>query len=185
MPEVWWFNLILVPVMLAGYYYRKRFSLRIRSVVIGLLVAVTILYSFRSVYVMYFRNVPNPPVWDFQCFWLNGRVGAEGLNFYDSQNYYAVADRYLEPGDWFAKEILDSAFLYPPPAMFLFVPLGWFTMQTAMLLWNTVQLGFAVLSIWLLWRIFFKNDGVEGLMFVAAMMASFFATHLNFCNGTT
>lgn len=127
-----------------------------------------------------YLNVLSPPVWDFRPFWINGRVAAEQLNFYDSESYYQVAFTYFQPESDFVEEILDPAFFYPPPAMFLFNPLGWFDVSQAAILWYIVQ-GLATLaSMYLLWKTFLPESGYWGFILVSTLTLWLYPTRLTF-----
>src|SRR5690606_14764543 len=106
---------------------------------------------------------------DFHVFWLNGKVSASGLNFYEAESYRQIAEQHLatDLDAGFVAEVIDPAFLYPSPSMFLFAPLGWFDIQTSFVIWVTFQLVFVGLSAYLLWEIFLKRDGLDGLLLTA------------------
>ena len=100
--------------------------------------------------------------WDFLCFYLFGKVGASGLNFYDPVNFANVFSGLVIPikaSQAFLLEIIQVGFWYPPPTMMLFVPLGYLNnIATAKILWEIFVLTFLVLDIILLVRIIKIND---------------------------
>ena len=165
----WWFYLLLMPTILIGFQKRDTFSLAVRASYVGLMVSIMLVYGGWWAYNIY-HNILNPPVWDFQPFWLNGQVADEGLNFYDAESFYSVAERYLEFDNEFAEEILNPAFYYPPPAMFIFAPLGWLDIRPSAALWYVVQMIFMLLCIYTAWKLFGQKEGLDGLLFVSVMV---------------
>ena len=102
-----------------------------------------------------------PHIFDFACFYLDGRVALSGLDFYEPDNYRAVHWAIHWPVAYavlltrsadFELEILNVAFPYPPPTMLLFAPLGWFTLDAAHRIWLAVLGASLVLATWLLAR---------------------------------
>jgi hypothetical protein len=100
--------------------------------------------------------------WDFLCFYLFGKVGASGLNFYDPVNFANVFSGLVIPfkvGQSFILEIIQVGFWYPPPTMMIFIPLGYLNnIVTAKIVWEIFVLTFLVLDIILLERIIKSND---------------------------
>ncbi len=76
--------------------------------------------------------------WDFLCFWLWGRAGARGANFYDPAASAWMAEG-LELSPEFQRQIVDVGFWYPPPTMLLFAPFGALPVRAALLLWYALQ----------------------------------------------
>jgi len=114
-------------------------------------------------------NLANPPLWDFKVFWMVGRVAVAGGNVYDPASY-AKLGASLNPGHdpLFSSVAVGVGLPYPPPALFLFYPLGWFDLQTAMQLWYVAMLAALALAIVLLRRNFFACAGAAG--WLAAML---------------
>jgi len=107
--------------------------------------------------------------WDFLAFWVDGRVGISGEDFYDSQSYLEL-NLPVQPSTDFRKSILSVGFRYPPISMLLFAPLGLFSYSAAYALWyvvNSVALGFAIL---LVWRRYFKRYHLQGLVVAALIL---------------
>jgi hypothetical protein len=94
---------------------------------------------------------------DFLCFYLFGKVGVSGLDFYNPANFAAVFSGLNIPiavHNDFIEEIIKVGFWYPPPAMILFAPLGYFNnIETANLVWKSIVLLFLLFDIILIIRI--------------------------------
>ena len=100
--------------------------------------------------------------WDFLCFYLFGKLGASGLNFYDPVNIANVFSGLEIPfkvSEAFRLEIIQVGFWYPPPSMMMFIPLGYLNnIMTAKILWEIIILIFIVLDFNLLVRLIKTND---------------------------
>ncbi len=118
-------------------------------------------------------NFREPPEWDFLGFWLHARTAVLGLSFYDSASTREIAPDLLV-SEQFDREILDTGFWYPPPSMFLFLPLGWFELGHALAFWYALQLALLAANVLLLWRIFFPGGRILELAACAALV---FACH--------
>ncbi len=69
------------------------------------------------------ESFQTPRIWDFLAFYVDGNVGARGLNFYQAENYrqvFAGLAIPIEVTPGFVAEIVDVGFKYPPMTMFLF-----------------------------------------------------------------
>lgn len=102
--------------------------------------------------------------WDFPGFYLFGKAGVSGLPFYDPKvffqlyNHLNLSDK-VSPG--FISEIVNVGFWYPPPSMFLFLPLGLFKLQTAYFIWQSILILFLIIDVFLLikYYCFEKTEG--------------------------
>lgn len=95
------------------------------------------------------------PVWDFFGFYLFSHIGILKLNFYDPTVFMQVfQDLQLRPyvDDSFISEIVNVGFWYPPPSMFLFLPLGYFDISTSYKIWQTIIICFLLIDIFLIYR---------------------------------
>ena len=93
------------------------------------------------------------PIWDFLCFYLFGNVGISGSNFYDPHVFLQIYNdlNLQNKGDGgFISEIVNVGFWYPPPSMFLFLPLGAFDLKTGYIIWQTMIIVFFISDILLL-----------------------------------
>ncbi len=160
--------LLLLPLTLLGMYYYKSLPKPAQLAYIGFLLAVIGLFSF-SLFQSIKANVDNPREWDFVGFWLHGTTAVQQHNFYDPQYAQQLA-RDMPLSEEFQHEIVDVGFWYPPPAIFLFLPLGWFNLQNASLVWNIAQVAILVACVVLLWKTFIGQTGLRGLLFVAALL---------------
>ncbi len=143
-----------------------------------MLLAMTFLKSGMRLFEIVERNVAQPPEWDFQSFWLYGRVAAEGLNLYDPAQHGAVV-ALLSPSETFVDEIVRVGFWYSPPTAFLFLPLGWMDLQTAALVWAVANLGLFLVTMVLVWKVLLPQTGFIGLGLTVAMGLAFPSTYLN------
>jgi hypothetical protein len=168
---------LLLPVILLGYHYRQRLTASRRALLVGLMLGIIFFTSVDGFRVVR-SNSSHPPEWDFSVFWLSGRVAAQGMNFYEPEHYQEAA-RPLHPSKEFTEEILSVGFWYPPPSIFLFVPLGWFEIHTAILLWYIMNGSILVLAILLLWKIFLSQDGLVGLVLTMTLVLMLPSTRNN------
>lgn len=109
----------------------------------------------------------NPAVWDFTSFYLWGKVGASGHNFYIPQYSQEIYNTLQLPAlnyDTFIADIVNVGFLYPPPTMFYFTPLSFLSYQSALIIWTIFNLIFLFASIKITYDLFFKKDGLKGLI---------------------
>lgn len=166
-------SVLLIPALLISMHYHDRLTAIGRIASFSVILAVVLIFGFKIVRATYSRII-NPPVWDFQCFWLHGNVVVRGLDFYEPQNYHDTAQSLnLNYDEGFSQETLDVGSLYPPMTMFLFAPLGWFDIQTAALLWYILQSVILVIDIFLLWKLFLGNFKLVGLAFTFALVLMF------------
>lgn len=152
----------LLPLLLL-WFQDDRPSLRARRVAGG----VIVLYA--AVYVTIMASgVAHPPEWDFPISWFNGYVAAQGLNFYDPENYRRLAGALpLTPA--LIRFVISVGFHFPPPTIFLFLPLGFLGIKTAFVLWYAVMIGVIALDVVLLARLFL-GDTASGRLLAAALL---------------
>lgn len=170
-----WLPPVLVVVALLAYQWalesgqdRTR-----RMVAAGIIFAPTLAFSTELVSVA-IANTSSPPQWDFRLYWIMGRVGALGLNFYEPEHARRLAEAFTNSKDFLS----ELYFWHAPPTMFLLVPLGWFDINTASLLWqlvNGVALG---LDIWLAYHLFLRRGGILGLLLSATLITLLYSTYL-------
>lgn len=123
------------------------------------------------------KDLANPPVWDFRCFWLYGRVADVLHQPYDPHSMHQIAHALsLDRDRGFDREVLDVGFVYPPPTVALYAPLGLFpTPPSAIKLWDPVLLLTVCIDVTLLWLAFMRTEGWRGLA-CAAMLVALFPT---------
>ncbi len=83
-------------------------------------------------------NYHVPGTWDFFAFYVDGNVGARGLNFYDPDSYRQVFPELVAPTNLkpdFVPEVVEIGFMYPPITMFLLFWMGYFPFGQAHVLW--------------------------------------------------
>jgi hypothetical protein len=115
-------------------------------------------------------NVMAPDEWDFACFWLYGHVAAAGLNVYDPAMFHAFAAPF-HPDRTFVQAVLDVGFPYPPPSIFLFLPLGHVhdVGGTGLGLWYAVQFAALLAAALVLQRAALPDDGPAAALLILAL----------------
>ena len=169
--------LALIPVLLVAY--RGYHSLQARRRTWfgrGLISIVCIEVS--CILILILQAVRRPPDFDFVIFWINGQMAAHGMNFYDSYLANALAQPF-HPSETFQVESLNRPFLYPPPTIWLFMPLGWFSLRNAALVWYTLQIFCLFASVVLLSRIFFQDKTLQGYLVTGILLMSMYGTYSN------
>lgn len=154
---------VLVPLLLTS---ERRSSADTRAASEGLVAAVILVFGAAALRIM-LHNVADPPEWDFPFFWLNARVAFLGLDFYEPEHVLRLARATFAASDAVTSQL---PFKYPPPTMLLFLPLGVFTMKTALACWYVLQSLALVLDVILLRRLFSKGAGWFGLALTAALV---------------
>jgi hypothetical protein len=126
------------------------------------------LHLFREVV----RQIREPKEWDFLCFWVWGRMGALGLDFYDP-----VVGKLFMAGrsNSFVKEVLSVGFWYPPQSMLFFASFGGFDVRTASIAWFVTTCLCSLLSSYLAWKLIGGRDWLS-LLAIATWLAT--------CTGT-
>ncbi len=130
-------------------FKEKKYEVQITNIVLGILLflIISFLYDLAQTYLTI-------PVWDFLCFYVFGKAGVSGLNFYDPHAFLQVFnDLNLQSkvnGSSFIGEVVNVGFWYPPPSMFLFLPLGVFSLKTGYIVWQTVIILFLLIDILLI-----------------------------------
>ncbi|HTP27618.1 MAG TPA: glycosyltransferase family 87 protein [Anaeromyxobacteraceae bacterium] len=162
----------LVPLLLVGMHRAETWTGRSRRAATVAAAIVLALLGLREIHTV-LPNIERPAEWDFMCFWLWGKLGARGLSFYDPRASMALAGQLANRFDFsraFVREVLQVGFWYPPPAMLLFAPLGFFSASTAAALWYLLQQGALLGAALLLWRQFARGTGRLGFLLVLALM---------------
>lgn len=110
---------------------------------LGILITLTLLgvLIFARVQISLGFDVPNS---NFSFFWLAGRMILDGENPYDEAQYLAGHD--ANGMNWRPNKI----FPYPLPLALFCIPLGFFSMQTAYVIWQVITLLLIALTIYLL-----------------------------------
>jgi len=169
--------LVSAALVFAGFFWWGRLSRTIQSVWMMLVLILIAVYAFELVRLVG-SSLRNPPIWDFRCFWLFGRVALTSHEIYSTTAFHAVAQIFPFNAGW-SKEVLDVGFIYPPPSIVLFAPLGLFsTPNEAAPWWFGSLLLELVAAIVLLWRGFFREYAWAGLAGTTLLVLSFPATYI-------
>jgi len=160
---------ISVPVLLLWSHNRERMVGRLRKLSWAIVLTIIVAFGAGTAMILY-RNLQQPPVWDFLSFWLNGQVAIRGLNFYQPAHYQMVSLP-IPPGPTFTAEILEVGFWYPPPSMILFMPLGLFDIRTGLIVWYAAQGASLAMCILLIWKAYFGRTNLAGLVLASAFVA--------------
>lgn len=163
----WWISVPLTPLILLGVHYRRVLAPHWQAALMGLMLAVILVFSVNGVRIMR-SNIAQPPEWDFLAFWLGGRVAVQEQNFYKPE-YYQKAIQPFNPSEDFTREILQVGFRYPPPLRMTHADLALaLTLLLALLLYPATLEHYSVLLLvpmLLLWM-YRRNlpGGVWGVM---------------------
>jgi hypothetical protein len=143
---------------------------RARAALLGLGLGIAVIASY---WLRWSVRFIRPDEWDFLCFYLNGPVAAHGLNFYD-RGVFAEVFRQISipyaPSRGFVNGYLNITFPYPPPTIFLFMPLGYLDYASANILWLGFVLLTFVLCVYVAYRVFLSPYGMNGLVLAAALL---------------
>ncbi len=172
-------SLVLILILCASLFLmiKNRPGSYLLGVLAGTASFALLFFLYKSYKVIFQVNE-----WDFLCFYLFGKVGASGLNFYDPVNFANVFSGLIIPfkvSQNFLLEIIQVGFWYPPPTMMIFVPLGYLNnIVTAKILWEMFVLSFLVFDIILLERIIKINDNkLINIIIVLIITLAFPATN--------
>jgi hypothetical protein len=160
------FAIPLVPLLLLGFQ-DARPDARIRGIAIRLAGLLVLVYASIDAAIMV-SNVMHPQEWDVGCNWFNGYVAVHGFNFYDPESYRRLAGVLPDTPD-VVKFVISVGFNFPPPTIFLFLPLGFFDIHTASVLWYAFMVGVVVLDVVLLARLFLPTTP-NGPLLAAALL---------------
>ncbi|MEO8763162.1 MAG: glycosyltransferase family 87 protein [Ginsengibacter sp.] len=123
-----------------------------------------------------FSRLIHPQVYDFTAFYLYGKVAATGHDYYLPGNLHAAFNMLQLPQlDYagFQEEIVNVGFLYPPPTILWFAPLGFLSYNTALISWTVFNLFILLGCIYLIYDLFFKQYKLNGLMLVSILVFLF------------
>src|SRR5205823_3857311 len=91
----------------------------------------------------------------------------------------------FHPTEDFVAEALARPFLYPPPAILWFLPLGLLSMHTAAILWFAFELLCLIGAVVLISRHVLQDRSSTGLLLTVALAALLYGTYLNIRTGQT
>lgn len=175
--------LLSIPVIVFLFYFSHA-KTKLASILMGFFLLAILTNFILHVGKETYENYHQPPVWDFQVFWLNGRVADQGLNFYKPENYRKLAET-LKPDDAFTQEILNVGFWYPPMTMFLFSLLGRLDISTAYLVWQISILITSAVCVFELWGLLPKEKKILSLLLVSVLMFRLSPAHTTFHGSQT
>ncbi len=175
--------IVLVPVTLLGMHHYKILPKLWRLAYVGFLIAAISVFSLMLLQGMN-DNVNHPREWDFVGFWLHGTSAVQHHNFYDPQYAQHTAQNMVLSKE-FREEIVNVGFWYPPPTIFLFMPLGLFDLHTALIVWYIAQSIILVVSIIALWKWFLPESDWLGLPFVTSLVLMLYSVYQNIYYGQT
>ena len=148
----------------------KKFEEFIFGILSGV-VSLIIAFFFKTL-IHTFSNILE---WDFMCFYLNGKASVEGLSLYDPLSYVNVLSNIHLPfalSDSFVTGAIQTGVIYPPTTMLLLAPIGYLDLNTANIVWRIFVLGFMVIDIILINRIFklHKSKWVQLILIIAIIL---------------
>jgi hypothetical protein len=163
---VFWQLLPLYVAIAYGCYIKtNKFS---KYILVGLSI------SSLLIYIHYYILFMEPALWDYTCFYLYGYVAKSGLNFYSPESYHDILNHLSLPiklNDGFIREVIDVGCVYPPPSIFLFYPLGYFSFMESFYLWKGIQFLFFLIAIIVIAKTFFKSVNTTNLMISVVFMS--------------
>ena len=119
-------GIIIFTVIILSYKYDNIQNKKKKIVRIYLFAIAIFSVIWASSYL--YRNFQEPHEWDFLCWYLDGSVAANGLNFYQPTSYQTTINSLVlpyAPSKAFISNIVDVGFKYPPPSMFYLITLGY------------------------------------------------------------
>jgi hypothetical protein len=175
-------GLILAYVGLLPFVSTRRWLKAIWAVAAGVLLIIFCAHAYRTIA----SGIASPPIWDFRCFWIYGRVIDVTHQPYAPSAMHAIGDALSYNRGGFSREVLDVGLVYPPPAVLLFAPLGLFASPNAALpFWYALLILALLAAVVLLWRIFLSDSGWIGLVVAALLVALFPTTTIIFSDAQT
>jgi hypothetical protein len=121
-------------------------------------------------------RISHPEIWDFTCFYLYGKTAAGNYNYYLPENFQIIfASLHLPFPDLkdFVDEVVKVGFPYPPPTILYFLPLGYLSYNTALIVWTLINLIFLVCCIYLVYEQYLKKYKLNGLVFSSILFFIF------------
>ncbi|MEO8771403.1 MAG: glycosyltransferase family 87 protein [Ferruginibacter sp.] len=170
-----YFGFIISGLLCSCFYFLKSEQKSFKKAVWGIyLLLFTLTFSIFAGGII--TRINHPQVYDFTAFYLYGKAAAGGHNFYAPSELQAAFDTLNLPlldYSGFKQEIVNVGFLYPPPTILWFAPLGYLSYNTALVSWTIFNLLFLVGCIYLVYDIFLKSYKINGLILVASLVFLF------------
>ncbi len=145
-------------VIFSTYKFKDKWKYYL-NIYFALIAIFSVLWSSAYLY----RNFQKPHEWDFLCWYLDGSVAAEGLNFYEPASYHKVFHSLTipyKPSKVFISNIVDVGFKYPPPSMFYLMPLGYLSYKEAHILWVSFNILVILFCLYFLWKIYLPQKNI-------------------------
>jgi hypothetical protein len=159
---------LIIIAAFAGYHFRDRLDTGWRVVLAAMLLLFALVGIWQMLSIV--RNsIVDPPEWDFLNFWHWGSVAVQGYNIFDPAGMAAV-ELPVEPSQNYVEQVTAVGFFYPPPSIFLFMPLGLLSYKTAYGFWAGLHGLAAVAAIYLLWRNLLDRQYRPALGFAALLL---------------
>lgn len=161
-----------ISVLASMCFYFLKSKDKTSKKIIWLFYILVFTYAFFIFIKVVIHRIYNPEVWDFTAFYLYGKVGSLGYNFYSPENFHIVSSSLNLPvliNTEFVEDIVNVGFLYPPPTIFLFTPLGFLSYDTALICWTLFNLFFSLGCIYFIYDLFFRQYKLKGLILVAIL----------------
>ena len=155
-------DIFLIIIVLFALLFFNKVRLNVKYLIVGLMLSV-ILQSVMQTYVSIKYIMNHPTVWDFLCYYLNGNVAIQGLNFYEPENFIRVFNQlnvHIETDSFFYSEVVKAAFPYFPQNIFVFLPLGLSDFITTHIIWDFFLILFMLIDVFLICKIFHKEKNL-------------------------
>ncbi|MCB9458329.1 MAG: DUF2029 domain-containing protein [Anaerolineaceae bacterium] len=159
--------LLLLPILLLAYVDVPQLP-NVRTLIMLPALVVIVVFGVNLVALMA-ENIQTIPEWDFHLFRSYGLALSNGMNPYIPDNLL-VAGESLNLSAAIQRELLNY---YPPPTMFLFLPLGWFDVHTAYLVWYGLQCTALLISVYMLWVMWLGGQDRLQLLALIGLMFAF------------
>ena len=119
-------------------------------------------------------RILNPQVWDFTAFFLFGKVASSGYDYYSPENFQTVFNSLNIPFEvselgGFINEVVNVGFPYPPPTILYFIPLGFLSFKTALIVWTVFNLIVILTCLYYIYDLFFKEYKLNGILLVSIL----------------
>lgn len=166
----------ILPVLACICFYYLKINGKNSKKIISVLYYFIFLISSLVFIRLIITQLHDHKVWDFTAFYVYGKVALSGNNFYLPESFQAVFNTIdIPPLDYtaFIGEVINVGFVYPPPTILLFTPLGFFSYQTALTCWIIFNLFFIIGCIYLSYDLFLKKYKLNGFLLVTILFVLF------------
>lgn len=156
--------LLLSPLFL--YILNDRILTRMmKYILIGFVSSILFVFSLDLILSMS-NNVATVPEWDFHLLWGYGLAAVNRVNPYESGTLYQLIQS-INPSPELQSELF---FFYPPPSLFIFLPLGYFDINQAYAVWYVIQVLFLGGFIYLMWKLFLPKLDILHILFISTLI---------------